>query len=474
MSDVKKIAYNSIIQIVGKAINVLLGVLAISYLARYLEPSGFGQYTTILTFLQIFGVFLDFGLYIVLLQELSKEDVDKNRIFNNIVTLRIVSGLSFFIIAPAIGLLFPYPAIVKWGIFATSLTFFLNGIIQIYSAVLQKEMKMDRFVISETISKIFFFALIVFFIKIKGGLITILFANNIHSLIFFVMMSFYVSRYFKYKWTFDVSYIKKVIYMSWPIAVTTVLNLVYFKADTLILSIYKSEEAVGFYGAPYKILEVITTLPHMILGLVLPTMVLYFRNELKKQLHDFMQNIFDFFVVICFMIVLVFTVEAGGVINFIAGPQYAKSIPILQILIWPTVIIFFSNLFNYGIIAMEKQRETIKYFLICALLSLVGYFILIPKFSYYGAAFMTFSVELLIAVFSYMLFRKYSGWKINFGLSAKVLVVSIFVYIIMHFIKVDFVIHFILTCLIYVILLILFKIVPMSLIKQILKSKNNA
>ena len=474
MSHAKKIAHNSIIQIIGKAINVLLGVLAVSYLTRYLEPDGFGAYTTVLTFLQFVFIFLDFGLYIVLLQELSKENLDKNKVFNNIVTLRIVSGFPFFILAPGIALFFPYTGVVKWGIFATTLTFYLNGLVQVYSAVLQKEMKMHKFVLSETISKIVFLVLIIIFVKIKAGVLTILFANNIHSIIFFAMMYYYVSKYFKYRWEFNFLYIKEILRMCWPIAVTTILNLIYFKADMLILSIYRSQSEVGIYGAPYKILEVIVTLPHMILGLVLPTFVLYFSLNKKEELNNFIQKVFDAFVIFSFLLVFVFTIEANGIIKFIAGSGYEKSIPLLQILIWPAVIIYFSNLFNYAIIAIGKQKQTIKYFLMCAIIGLVGYLIFIPVYGYYGAALMTLFVELLIAIFSYYVLRKHIDFRINFKVLFKVFFISIMSYLILYIIKIPFSFHAILACFIYIFLIIIFKIIPADFLKELLILKKDA
>ncbi len=105
------------------------------------------------------------------------------------------------------------------------------------------------------------------------------------------------------------------------------------------------------------------------------------------------------------MIVL-FIAEAKGIINFIAGPEYPVSISILRILIWPTALIFFSALFNYGIIAIEEQKRTIKYFLATALIALTGYLIFIPRFSYYGAAYMTLVAEFLMAAFAFLSFTK--------------------------------------------------------------------
>jgi O-antigen/teichoic acid export membrane protein len=473
MLATRKIAHNTIIQIIGKAANVLIGVLAISYLTRYLSPAGFGQYTTVLTFLQIFGIFLDFGLYLILLQEIGKDEENKNFIFSNILTMRIISGFSFFIIAPALAFFFPYPMIVKIGIALTSLAFFLNSLVQIYTTVFQKEMKMHKVVLAEIIAKILFLIFIIITISKQGNLLIVLTANVVNSLVFFTILAFLARKYIKYKWQLDWKYVQKIIKLSWPIGLAIMLNLIYFKADTLILSIFKPAAHVGYYGAPYKILEVITTLPHLILGLILPILAAYWFQNKKEEFKKVFQNMFDFFVVLGVLIIILFTTQAEGIINFIAGSEYSTSVQILKILIWPTTIIFFGNLFNYGIIAVEKQKQTIKYFLITALISIVGYFIFIPKFSYLGAAYMTLFAEVLITVFSYFLLKSYTGWKINSKVLLKTLGIGIGCYLFLDFITMNFVVELIIGIGVYLVLLVLFKVLGKDLIKEVLKVRNN-
>lgn len=473
MLPVKKIAYNTIVQIIGKAANIFIGVLAVALLTRYLSPKGFGEYTTALSFLQIFGIFLDFGLYLVLLQEISKKDIDKNHAFSAIVTLRILSGLAFFVIVPLIVLFFPYQTELKIAIIMTSLAFFLNSLVQVYTAVFQKEMKMSRVALAESISKIVLLIAIMFFIYIKGNLVVILMANNISTLAFFLILVFQVKPYVKFKWTVDLNYFKYILSIAWPIGITTILNLIYFKADTLILSIYKPQQDVGFYGAAYKVLEVITALPHLILGLVLPIFTLYFVENKKKELNEVFQKVFDMFVVITFLIIITFSSEAKGVMNFIAGSKYGASIDLLRILIWPTTIIFFSSFFNYGIIAINRQREVIKYFLISSIFSLLAYFIFIPKYSYFGAAYVTFAVELMMALFSYFLLRKYTGWKINFSVFVRVLLVSIITYIAMQFMYINFLLVMLIGSLMYIALLVVFRVISKDFVKDFLNFKKS-
>ena len=122
MSYTRKIAHNTIIQIVGKTVSTIIGVIVIGMLTRYLGEGGFGQYTTVMAFLQLFGVLVDMGLYIILVKKLSEPNADQSAVASNIFTLRLTSAIIFLGLAPAVALFFPYPELVKWGILITSLS----------------------------------------------------------------------------------------------------------------------------------------------------------------------------------------------------------------------------------------------------------------------------------------------------------------------------------------------------------------
>ena len=71
MSLTRRVAHNTIIQTIGKAISTMLGILVVALMTRYLGQRGFGQYSTIIAFLQIFGILVDFGLTLITVQMIS-------------------------------------------------------------------------------------------------------------------------------------------------------------------------------------------------------------------------------------------------------------------------------------------------------------------------------------------------------------------------------------------------------------------
>ena len=72
MSLTRRVAYNTVVQVVGKVLTTLISLVLIAALTRYLGVSGYGSYTTIFAYIQFFAVLADFGFFWFFLREISK------------------------------------------------------------------------------------------------------------------------------------------------------------------------------------------------------------------------------------------------------------------------------------------------------------------------------------------------------------------------------------------------------------------
>jgi O-antigen/teichoic acid export membrane protein len=395
MSLTRKVAYNTTFQFIGKIVSTLIGVVIVGLITRHFGQAGYGQYTTALAFVQFFAVIVDLGLYLTLIQEISNPAVDEHKAIGNVFTIRLISALVFFVLAPLIALFFPYAPIVKQGIVLMSISFFFYTLAQVLIAIFQKNLRMDRIIVTEVIGRIAFLATVILTVVTNQGLLWIIFGNIVFNLIYFLIIFFLSRGYTTFHLEIDWPYWKKIWQRAWPIALTSLLTLVYFKADTVILSVFRSESEVGIYGATYKVLEIIGTFPHMFLGLVLPVLTTAYLTNNRERFKRIYQKVFDFFLIISIPLIVGASFLADRVMVLIAGPEFLVSGAVLKILIWATAIIFFGSLFGYIILAIDKQKKMIPYYIITALLSLVLYFALIPEFSYWAAAGITVFIELL-------------------------------------------------------------------------------
>jgi len=148
-----KIGRNALYQIVGKSVSTLLGLIAVALMTRYLGKEGFGNYTTIIAYLQFFGILVDLGLTIVTVQMIAERPAETNKIVSNIMTLRLVSAVIFLGLAPLIIWFFPYASLIKIGVAITTLSFFFITLNQILIGVFQKELRTDKVALAEVIGR---------------------------------------------------------------------------------------------------------------------------------------------------------------------------------------------------------------------------------------------------------------------------------------------------------------------------------
>jgi len=181
---------------------------------------------------------------------------------------------------------------------------------------------------------------------------------------------------------------------------------------------------------------------------------------------------FDFFSILSIGMIMLTFLISRPLMLILAGRDFGASGPVLNILIIATAGIFFGTLFTYLLVAIGAQKQMIKYFLIVAIVGLSGYFVFIPRYSYWGAAYMTLLVEWLLVLFSYLVVKKNLPLKINFKTLGKSLLAGLVAFLPFVFINdLSVIIKFILATFIYILVLYLTKAVSRNNLRQVFIGK---
>jgi O-antigen/teichoic acid export membrane protein len=468
MTLTKKIAWNTIIHTAGKFSASLVGLVTIGLITRYLGTEGYGYYTTIFAYLFFFSTIGDLGLYLVAVNELGKTN-DKRKLFSNIFTMRFVSGIILMGLASALIWLFPYPIEIKLGTLIISISVFLMMNDQILTALFQKEMKTKFVAMAEIIGKVVILGLVFAMIKKDAGFMAILFVSVFGFLIHFIFNLFFARKILPFKFEFDKQIWKNILEKSWPVATYMIFSMIYFKADTIILSLYHPQSVVGIYGAPYKILEVLIAFPAIFMGLVSPHLSEAWEKKDKISFSRKFNKAYDFLSVVIWPLIIGTVVLAKPIMLLIAGKQFVASIPVLQILIVATGIIFWAHLTTFGVVAIGKQKQMMKYYIFSSILALALYFIFIPTYGVYAAGSITVLIELLIFIASWKMVTKSTGIKINFDVNIKSLLSAIIMGCVLLLTKLNLFVLIGLGIVVYFTLIYLFGIINKDAIKEFKK-----
>lgn len=421
MSTTRKIAHNTIVQVAGKAISTILGLLAIGMMTRYLGQEQFGWYITVITFLGAFGILIDFGLIPVTAQMLSEPKHDKKQLLQNLLGFRFVSALLFLALAPAVALLFPYPNEVKLAIAFTAISFLAIAMGQVLIGYYQTRLKMHIQAASEVVGRLILVGGLWWVIARDGDFLSVMWIVVASSVGYTLLLWLFASRETPVGFRFDWPVWKAIMGKSWPIAISIVFNVVYLKGDTIMLSLFADQSVVGVYGAAYRIIEVLTQLAMMVMGVMMPLLAFHWsRKKLKDFRHQY-QQAFDIMMMLSIPMVVGAIVLAKPIMILVAGPEFAGAALPLQILSIAVFGVYLGAIFGHTAVAINKQKQVMWIYISDAVLTLAGYLIFIPMYGMIGAAWMTVFSELYAGILLFFAIRHYSKQHLQVATLAKII-----------------------------------------------------
>lgn len=472
MSLTKRIAQNTAIQIIGKIISVLAGTAAFFLMANYLGAEQFGWYTTTISFLGFAGILVDFGLIPISAQMLSEPRFDQKKLLSNLFTFRLTSAAIFFLLAPSIGLLFPYPVEVKWALWITSISFFAMTVNQIFMALYQVKLKLWIPSITEVCSRLFLLLLVILFMIQEVSFLSFMIAISATTLLSVLINWYYAHKEIPITMAYDKEIWYSIIQKSWPVAVSIMFNVIYLKGDTLILTLTHSQETVGVYGLAYKFIDIVTQIAMMTMGILLPLMAYHWSRNKKTAFQQQYQQAFDLLLAMAMPLLVGIAFTAIPLMTFF-DPSFRETGIILQILSIAVFGVYLGAIFGHTAVAIDKQKETLWIYASNAILTLIAYLLVIPRFGIIGAAWVTVASELYAGFLLFVTIRYYSKVKLQYTSFFKISLASLLMGIVVYFCLSFFHLFssIFLAAIIYVLLLVLFKVINISDIQSIIDIK---
>lgn len=397
MALARRIAVNVVFNSAAKIGSTVLALVSIGFVTRYLGADGFGDYATALAFFAFFSSIADLGISSLVAREISREGASEQEILGNVAALRITTSIIVFLLSPILAIVLPYSSELKVGVVIAAAAFVFSSFSGMLNGIFQKHLAMYKVATVELFGKCLQLAIIILTVRFNWGFSALIVALLLY-MIFNAAISWWLSRaYATFQLSFDIRFWKRFLAESWPVGAIVIVTFAYFKADTILLSFFRPSEDVGIYNAAYKIIENLTFFPAMIAGLMLPVFSRHVFGDREKFLMT-ARKTFKVFLVFALPIAIGGFFLADQLVALIGGPAFVDSALPLRILIFSLTAIFFGNYFNAVLIAGNLQRKLLLGLLFIALGNVAVNMVLIPRYSYVGAAATSLGTEVLVAV----------------------------------------------------------------------------
>ncbi len=436
MNTHRRIINNTIIQTAGRVLGLALATVSVYFIANHLSVNnsvltGYGQYAIVVTYISIIGAAADLGLFTWTVRELSGK-VDQNEageLIGNALIFRFALLILALIILSLVLPFLPYAHVVKIGVVLGALIAFCMLFSQAIAALFQAAMRPVLIVVAELSGSILFTGLVIYLLLHGYGLIPVVLANlagNILTLILSLILSRKITK-IKLKLNFTMWRQAAVDFSS--IALVTILVLIHFRVDSLILSLYQSPADVSLYSVAYKILDVTLVIPSIIAANLLPSITRMIANRTKEAVAQVIPRLTGGILMVALSISAGVFILAPWLIAFITGPQFIGAVLPLRILVPAIVFFFMTTFFTSVIIAMKKQSTLVKGYLVVVIFDIAINLLLAPRLSYIGSGIATTVSELFVLFYTFYLLSAFGYLKSNSKLVLQLLVFAVVLFI---------------------------------------------
>lgn len=415
MNTIQRIAKNTGVLGISQVITAILGFFLLIYIARYLGEVGFGKYSFAVSFTALFSIFANLGINQFIIRELARNKNLTNEYLTNVSVIKLLlSFLAFASIVFTINLM-DYPQDTTYAVYLFGIYMILTSFALTFRSIFQAFERMEYHAVVMIIEKIMLISLVLFVLFSGYGLIELAYAY-IFAGIVDVTLSFSIVliKIAKPKPTIDFSLWKTLIIGAIPFGLNALFGVLFFKIDTVMLSVLKGDAAVGIYNAAYiPLLALGGIISQMVITALYPVMSRYFISS-KDSLKTFTVLSSKYMAIIGFPIAIGCFVLANRFIALFYADQYSASIIAFQILALYIPIRLVSSITGTLLTSINRQSTRTISAGLSALFNIVLNAAMIPYLSYVGASIATVLSEVfLYFVFIYFINKHYKKLELH-------------------------------------------------------------
>jgi O-antigen/teichoic acid export membrane protein len=370
----------------GRAIALLLSAGATIVVARDLGTVGLGKYGAIYAYLTLFAWMATFGFEPILVREISRARD------NAASLLRTAMGMSWLLaggtitiavlIAPFAG----YSGMLRVLVLLAGLEYVLTPL-RLPSVIFQVDMRQWYSATINVVRQALWCVIVLILWCFQAPLLYVIGGRVLCAAIECVLLWAYGRRFVTGAGRFLGEKSKEMFTHAFPIAFASLLAMIYLRIDQVMLHKMVSDSELGQYVAAVRVSELFEALPAALMLAVAPIYAVSaadparFREQTKRT--------FRYLMILASGLCVLIASVANLAVVVLFGRQFAAAGPLLAVLIWSEIAVFFSVVVVSSLVAQNRQRLLPVPTLAGAFVNIALNLVWIPRYGATGSAYAT-------------------------------------------------------------------------------------
>jgi len=371
----------------GRGISIVLSGGASVILARYLGSEKLGEFGAIYAYATLFGWLATFGIDSIMAREAS---IDRNQATNILrtgtrlcVIFAIGATILSLVIAPFLG----YKGHLHFLLIFAVMEMLLLSPLRLPGVVFLVDLKQWYSAGINLLRQFLWLLLVLALAWLQARLITVIVWRFIVATLEAILIWSFSRRFLPRLREVSADRARFYLASAAPLAFSSLLASVYMRIDQVMLHNMVNDSTLGQYVAAVRVSEMFEMLPAALIASLVPILSISANDH--EAFRAYLDRTFRYFMVLACAVCLVITTGAGYIVNLLYGKQFAAAIPLLAVLIWSEVSIFFAAVVMNAIVARSLQKYLLVPTAVGALSNVALNLYLIPRYAALGAAWAT-------------------------------------------------------------------------------------
>jgi O-antigen/teichoic acid export membrane protein len=382
------VALNTTLLTAGRLLTSLVGLVGVAIATRYLGRDAFGQLTVALGFVALFQSLPDLGLWTITAREIARRPEDRDRLLSNAFTIGAL--LSLLTLGVTIGLMtLLYGAagdeLVRRGVLILSVQLVFSAPAGAASAVLTAEQRAAPIAVAGVAASLTFLAIVPLVLALDWGFTGIAADYAAAGIVNALLPLLAVRRGGGLRMARDGALWGQLIRWALPQGAVLVLSLLYFRIDTVLLSLLSTDAEVALYGVGYKLNEVLVLLPLYFMVTLFPELARA-QNALER-IAALGQAAVSSLTLGALAVMVLCVPLAPEIVAVIGGSEeFDGAVPVVRLLAVAVALVFVTTYFFHALVALNRQRELVILIVVVLAVNVALNAALIPSLGAEGAA----------------------------------------------------------------------------------------
>lgn len=413
LSVKSKVALGTLSQVASKVAVAVLSIFTLRYSTQYLGAEVYGQYSTVIAYVTIFTLLTDLGLTAISSREIARRPEDAEKIIGNSLAMRVLLSV---LISPliAVGGWFLYaakPEQVKIGIALMVLTLVFGSVQSVTSALFTARHRNDVPALLGVVNKAAYLVCIVAAGALGIGFYGFIYAAIITAFLSAALGAYWAAKRIRLRPMFHITHWKFMMRTSIPLGIIQIINMLYYKIDSVMLSVMRSPKEVGLYMIAYGIIDVVMSVPSMFMTSLMPSLA----TADKETLRRLVNRAFDILAFFALPIAVGGMLLANDIILLISSNEFIGAAVPFAILMLGAAFSYLNSVFGFASVAVNKQSRLLKISIMTIILNVLINLFAIPRYGAAGAATATLITEIIACVGVYLVFKNQTGISVRFN-----------------------------------------------------------